>query len=78
MPQSIVSKKQPFRGDRQLYGADPLVIAVAKAGGPHWIVVSDEHPGSSDNRKIPFVCNHGKVDCITFQGMMLAEGWQFL
>ena len=65
---------KPHKG---INGADPFVIAMAKAGGPHWIVVSDEHPGSPDNRKIPFVCNHEKVDCITFRDMMLAEGWQF-
>ena len=50
---------------------------MAKDGGPRWIVVSDEHPGSLESRKIPFVCDHEKVECIRFQEMMLREGWQF-
>jgi hypothetical protein len=65
---------KPHKG---ISGADPFVIAMAKDGGSHWIVVNDEHPGSLENRKIPFVCNHEKVACISFQGLMLAEGWQF-
>jgi len=50
---------------------------MARDAGAHWIVVADEHPGSLRNRKIPFVCNAERVRCITFQQMMLAEGWQF-
>jgi Domain of unknown function (DUF4411) len=63
---------KPLKG---INGADPFVIAKAKDEGH--VVVADEHPGSLENRKIPFVCNHEKVRCITFQQMMLAEGWQF-
>jgi hypothetical protein len=50
---------------------------MAKDGGPHWIVVADEHTGSLQNRKIPFVCDAERVRCLTLQQMMLAEGWQF-
>jgi len=50
---------------------------MAKDGGANWLVVANEHPGSLENRKIPFVCNHEKVECISFQRMMLREGWQF-
>jgi hypothetical protein len=56
-------------------GADPFVIAMAKVDGA--TVVADEHPGSHENRKIPFVCAAEGVDCITFQEMILAEGWRF-
>jgi hypothetical protein len=62
---------------KAINGADPFVIAMAKDGGEHWSVVSDEHPGSIDNRKIPFVCAIEHILCITFQELMLAEGWQF-
>jgi hypothetical protein len=62
---------------KAINGADPFVIAMAKRGGEHWIVVSDEYPGSSENPKIPFVCAQENVACITLQEMMLAEGWQF-
>jgi hypothetical protein len=53
------------------------VIALAKDGGAQWKVVADEHPGSQENRKIPFVCNQEGVPCISFQEMMLVEAWKF-
>jgi Domain of unknown function (DUF4411) len=65
---------KPHKG---INGADPFVIAMAKDGGTNWTVVADEHPGSAENRKIPFVCNAEGVNCITFQQMILAEGWKF-
>ena len=65
---------KPHKG---INGADPFVIAMAKSTGPSCAVVADEHPGSQENRKIPFVCNAESVPCITFQQLMLAEGWQF-
>ncbi|MDD1531934.1 MULTISPECIES: DUF4411 family protein [unclassified Bradyrhizobium] len=66
--------KKPHKG---ISGADPFVIAMAKDGGQHWKVVADEHPGSAENRKIPYVCNAESVECITFKGMILSEGWKF-
>src|SRR5271163_2095839 len=65
---------KPLKG---INGADPFVIAMAMDGGARWVVVADEHPGSPENRKIPFVCNYEDVQCMNFQGMMKAEGWQF-
>lgn len=65
---------KPHKG---ISGADPFVIAMAKDGGAGWTVVADEHPGSADNRKIPFVCNAEGVKCISFQQMVAAEGWKF-
>lgn len=67
----------PEKPHKAINGADPFVIAMAKDGGEHWRVVSDEHPGSQENRKIPFVCANENVPCLTFQQFMLAEGWQF-
>jgi hypothetical protein len=49
---------------------------MAKDGGPHWIVVSEEHFGSRDNRN-PLVCDAERARCVTFQQIMPAEGWQF-
>ncbi len=68
------NKQKPHKG---ISGADPFVIAMAKDGGIDWIVVADEHPGSDENRKIPYVCGVEGVTCITFQQMILAEGWKF-
>jgi hypothetical protein len=67
----------PLRPSKGINNADPFVIAMAKDGGPHWVVVSDEHPGSAESRKIPFVCICENVQCISFQGLMKAEGWKF-
>ena len=66
--------QKPHKG---INGADPFVIAMAKDGGPNWVVVADEHPGSLENRKIPFVCATENVPCINFKGLLIAEGWQF-
>ena len=67
----------PNRPHKGISGADPFVIAMAHVGGTRWKVVADEHPGSQDNPKIPFVCNREDIACISFQEMMLAEGWRF-
>jgi Domain of unknown function (DUF4411) len=73
----MTTHHDPARPTKGISGADPFVIVMAKDTGPHCMVVADEHPGSRENRKIPFVCNHENVRCITFQQMMLTEGWQF-
>jgi hypothetical protein len=73
----MAAHQNPAKPHKGITGADPFVIAMAKAEGPHCVVVADEHPGSLENRKIPFVCNAEKVPCVTFQQLMLAEGWQF-
>lgn len=75
--QLMATHRNPAKSQKGISGADPFVIALAKAEGPHWVVVADEHPGSLENRKIPFVCNAEKIRCITFQRMMIEEGWQF-
>jgi hypothetical protein len=75
--QLMATHHDPARPTAGINGADPFVIAMASDGGPHWIVVTDEHAGSGENRKIPFVCNAERIRCLTFQQMMLAEGWQF-
>jgi len=67
----------PLKPLKRINGADPFVIAMAMSNGSRWTGVADEHSGSHENRKIPFVCQAEGVTCITFQQMMLAEGWQF-
>ena len=73
----MATHHDPNRPTKGISGADPFVIAMAKDGGAHWTVVADEHPGSLENRKIPFVCAAERIRCITLQRMMLEEGWQF-
>ena len=75
--QLMATHQNPAKPHKGINGADPFVIALAKETGAHWAVVADEHPGSLENRKIPFVCNAEGVQCVRFQQLMLAEGWQF-
>jgi len=75
--QLMATHHDPAKPHKGINGADPFVIALAKDGGAQWKVVADEHPGSQENRKIPFVCNHEGVLCISFRDMMLTEGWKF-
>lgn len=67
----------PLKPGKGINGADPFVIAMAKERGKQWQVVCNEHPGSDENRKIPFVCKRETIECITFRQMMQLEGWQF-
>jgi hypothetical protein len=75
--QLMATHHNPAKPLKGINNADPFVIAMAKDGGPNWVVVSDEHPGTAESRKIPYVCKAEGVACITFQEMMRAEGWQF-
>lgn len=68
------NSQKPHKG---INGADPFVIAMARELGANWTVVCNEHPGSDENRKIPYVCAAESVDCINFQDMMRRERWQF-
>jgi Domain of unknown function (DUF4411) len=73
----MATHHNPQKPHKGISGADPFVIAMAKDGGARWTVVADEHPGSQENRKIPFVCNAEGVRCFGFQRLMAEEGWQF-
>lgn len=75
--QLMARHHDPARPLKGIQNADPFVIALAMVGGSDWTVVTDEHPGSAENRKIPYVCDREGVTCITFQGLMRAERWQF-
>lgn len=75
--QIMATHHNPMKPLKGISGADPFVIAMAKHGGANCVVVSDEHPGTAEARKIPFVCNAEGVKCINFRSMMLAERWTF-
>jgi hypothetical protein len=75
--QLMAKHQNPAKPLKGISGADPFVIALAKNTGANCVVVADEHPGSLENRKIPFVCNAEGIRCIRFQQLMLEEGWQF-
>ena len=67
-------KQKPHKG---IGGGDPFVIAFGKGRRRARDRRRRRAPGSGENRKIPFVCNAEGVTCITFQQMILADGWKF-
>jgi len=69
--QALVDQKKRLKGAAV---ADPWVIARAKCIGA--TVVAEE---SRDTKKIriPKVCSHFDVPCVSLQGLMAKEGWQF-
>lgn len=75
--QIMATHHNPLKPQKGIGGADPFVIAMARDGGSNWVVVADEHAGTAESRKIPFVCKAEQVECINFQEMMLREGWRF-
>lgn len=61
---------------RHRSGADPFVIAVAQVQG--LTVVTGEKPTNNPARpKIPDVCAQINLPCISFLGLINAEGWRF-
>jgi len=55
--------------------ADPFVIALARVNG--YIVVTSEKGGSRRKPRIPFICTHFKVTCISLIEMAKLEKWVF-
>lgn len=68
---TLIGEKEQLRGTPV---ADPFVIAVAKVRGG--TVVTEElfKPNAS---KIPNVCAHFNVPCITLEGFMNSQSWKF-
>lgn len=57
--------------------ADPVVIALARSYNPLATVVAHERAGGPGAMKIPNVCAHYKITCMTLPQMFVAEGWTF-
>ena len=55
---------------------DPFVIALALAKG--WKVVSSENPaGTSSRKRIPDVCAHYRLKCLTLLDLFRDRQWNF-
>lgn len=65
--------KHSGRGTRS--GADPWVIALARAR--QFAVVTLEERGSENRPKIPDVCQHYGVRCLTLVDFFRECGWKF-
>ncbi|KPJ53507.1 MAG: hypothetical protein AMS16_05250, partial [Planctomycetes bacterium DG_58] len=56
--------------------ADPFVIALALAKG--WKVITTEGPGGTSPRKrIPDVCRHYGINCLSLLDFFREKGWNF-
>ena len=58
-------------------GADPFVIALAQAHNPLLTVVTEEHGGSANKPKIPFVCRQEGLRCISLLQLIEEQQWRF-
>lgn len=57
--------------------ADPVVIALARSYDPSATVLAHERAGGPGAMKIPNVCAHYNIACMTLPQMFVAEGWNF-
>jgi Domain of unknown function (DUF4411) len=56
-------------------GADPFVIALAKANGA--TVVCEEGRGKANAPKIPDVCEAFEIPCIKLYQVVIEQGWEY-
>lgn len=54
--------------------ADPFVIARAGVANAHVVTTEKLKPGGA---KIPNICEHFGIECLTLEKFMRAEGWSF-
>jgi len=69
--QQLIGEKQRLIG-RPV--ADPFVIASAQARGGTVVTEESLKPNAA---KIPNVCDHFGIDCISIEQLMENEGWEF-
>lgn len=69
--QNNIEGKKLLRGGRL---ADPFVIARAAIAGSTVVTMEQLRPNAAD---IPNICQHFEINCISLQGFMEAEGWNF-
>lgn len=55
--------------------ADPFVVALAKVEG--YSVIASEKIGSIDRPKIPDVCNHYGIKCLSLQEFFREQKWVY-
>lgn len=73
-PLSVLFKnfyRKTFRGRKN---ADPFVIAKAAVEGREVVTMELLKPHGA---KIPNICGHFGIKCLSLEAFMEAEGWQF-
>jgi hypothetical protein len=69
--QANIEQQKLLKGGKN---ADPFVIAKAAAVGGS-VVTLERHKRNA--AKIPNICQHFNVPCLSLEGFMKQEGWQF-
>jgi hypothetical protein len=69
--QSLIGKQNLLKGKPV---ADPFVVAAAQV---HKGTVVTEERHKPNAAKIPNVCEHFEVPCVSVEGFMDAQGWSF-
>lgn len=69
--QQIIERKKLIRGGRN---ADPFVIAKAAAIEGTVVSLEKEKPNGA---KIPNICGHFDISCMSLEDFMEEEGWKF-
>jgi hypothetical protein len=69
--QQLISQKQRLVGKPV---ADPFVIAAARCRNGTVVTEEKNKPNAA---RIPNVCNHFGVDCISIEDLMETENWEF-
>ena len=69
--QQNIEQQKLLKGGRN---ADPFVIAKAATDGCSVVTMELLRPNSA---KIPNICRHFGVPCLTLEGFMEVEGWTF-
>lgn len=69
--QQNIEQQKLLKGGRN---ADPFVIAKAATDGKTVVTMELLKPNAA---KIPNICKHFSIPCLTLEQFMEAEGWQF-
>ncbi len=69
--QQNIEQRKLLKGGRN---ADPFVIAKAAVEGRYVVTIEEYKPNGA---KIPNICRHFGVDCLSLEEFMEQEGWSF-
>ena len=69
--QQNIEQKKLYRGGMN---ADPFVIARAATNGSAVVTLEENKPNGA---KIPNICKHFSVPCLSLEEFMELEGWKF-
>ena len=69
--QQNIEQQKLLRGGKN---ADPFVIAKAAMEGRSVVTVEARRPNAA---KIPNICDHFRVPCLSLEEFMEAENWEF-